>query len=235
MKIYFTISILLVINLCQAQKEDYVWLGGYNYDNFPPDTLIIEGYRMDFNKKPFEIENNIDLKYGILGNNTSISDNKGNLLFYTNGCAVMNKNYHLMPNGDSINGGKWFDLLWKHCSQGYPGTQDVLILPDPGNQNGYYLLHKPNIYNSPNPTYRRLDYTYIDISLDNGNGGVTTKNKTFYNNSVQFSYLTAVKHQNKKDWWIYQPIVNDSIFLTFLLDENAINRMPDQNTHQFLD
>ena len=30
----------------------------------------------------------------------------GNLLFYTNGCAVMDRNLNLMPNGDSINSGQ---------------------------------------------------------------------------------------------------------------------------------
>ncbi|MBK6784894.1 MAG: hypothetical protein IPG79_14880 [Saprospiraceae bacterium] len=96
-------------------------------------------------------------------------------------------------------------------------------------------MHKPNVYNSPNPTYRRLNYSYIDISLDNGNGDVTLKNQTFYDKSVQFSYLTAIRHENKRDWWILQPLVNDSVFLTFLLDENGIKKMPDQNTHQYLD
>ncbi len=222
-------------SLCLAQKEDYIWLGGYDFDNDSLDANVVEGYRFDFNKKPFGVENNISWKYGILGNNSSISDKNGNLLVFTNGCTIYNKYYQIMPNGDSINAGEWYDKLWKQCSKGYPGTQDVLILPDPREKDGYYLIHKPNIYNSPNPTYRRLDYSYIDMSLDNGNGDVTLKNQSFYDKSVQFSYLTAIKHQNKKDWWILQPLVNDSVFLTFLLDENGIRRMPDQNTHQFLD
>lgn len=141
-KSFLLIVIFTIPTLLYCQKEDYNWLGGYNYDNFPLETLIIEGYRMDFNKKPFLIENNVNIVYGIDGNNTSISDKDGNLLFYTNGCAIMNTNYQIMPNGDSINAGKWFDIFRKHCSQGYPGREDVLILNDPANEKGYYLFHK---------------------------------------------------------------------------------------------
>lgn len=219
-----------------AQKEDYVWLGGYNYDNFPTDTLIIEGYRIDFNKKPFQVENNIDLKFGMEGNNASISDKEGNLLFYTNGCAVMNKNYRLMPNGDSINSGEFFDLFRVHCSVGYPGPQDVLIINDPYNQKGYYLFHKPNIYYPQIPDSFQLHYTYVDMNLDGGLGDVVVKNKRYVSNqNLLYSYFTGIKHQNKKDWWLIQPLRDDSIFLTFLINENGINRMPDQNTHQYFD
>lgn len=230
------ILIILINTLSHAQKEDYNWLGGYNYDNFPPDTLIIEGYRMDFNKRPFQIQNNVDIKYGILGDNASISDKDGHLLFYTNGCAVMNKNYELMPNGDSINAGKWFDIFNKHCSIGYPGAQDVIILDDPAIESGYYLIHKPNIYYPLIEDSIALNYSYIDMGLEEGKGDVTIKNRKFYEheNLLRF-YLTSIKHKNKKDWWVIQPIEEDSLFLTFLINENGIKRMPNQNTHQYFD
>ncbi|HMR89289.1 MAG TPA: hypothetical protein PKD51_14105, partial [Saprospiraceae bacterium] len=44
---------------CHAQKEDYIWLGGYDYDNDINDTNRVEGYRINFNNKPLEIENDI--------------------------------------------------------------------------------------------------------------------------------------------------------------------------------
>lgn len=236
-KRYFLILFALYFSsVCIAQKEDFNWLGGYNYDNLPPDTLIIEGYRIDFNNKPFRIDNNIDVKYGILGNNASISDKNGNLLFYTNGCAVMDRNFNIMPNGDSINGGKWFDLFRLHCSLGYPGFQDVLILNDPGFEYGYYIFHKPNIYYPQIDDSLQLHYSYVDMRLNNGLGDVTVKNRRYVQNqNLLSSYFTAIKHQNKKSWWIIQPLEEDSLFLTFLLDESGIKRRANQNTHQFFD
>lgn len=236
-KRYFLILFALYFSsVCIAQKEDFNWLGGYNYDNLPPDTLIIEGYRIDFNNKPFRIDNNIDVKYGILGNNASISDKNGNLLFYTNGCAVLDRNMNIMPNGDSINGGKWFDLNRLHCSFGYPGFQDVLILNDPASEYGYYIFHKPNIYYPQIDDSLQLHYSYVDMRLNSGLGDVTVKNKRYVENqNILSSYFTAIRHQNKKSWWIIQPLEEDSLFLTFLLDGTGINRLANQNTHQYFD
>ncbi|MBK6784895.1 MAG: hypothetical protein IPG79_14885 [Saprospiraceae bacterium] len=86
-----------ICSICLAQKEDYIWLGGYDFDNYPLDSSVVEGYRMDFNKRPFTVENDIGFRYGILGNNASIADKHGNLLMFTNGCVVYNKNYQIMP------------------------------------------------------------------------------------------------------------------------------------------
>jgi hypothetical protein len=235
MKHLITFLILYTTTFLHSQKQDYIWLGGYDYDNDPLDENVVEGYRMDFNKKPFQVENDIGFRFGILGNNASIADKDGKLLMFTNGCTIYNKNYQIMPNGDSINAGEWFDKLWKHCSGGYPGVQDVLILPDPGNEKGYYLFHKPNIYNAPAPTTRKLYYSYIDGKLDNNNGDVTIKNKKFNDADLLYFYLTGIKHKNKKDWWLIQPIESDSSFLTFLVDSSGINQKPNQNTHQFFD
>lgn len=235
-KRYFLILFALYFSsVCLAQKEDYNWLGGYDY-NPTPGSLIIEGYRIDFNNKPFRIDNNVDVKYGIEGNNASINDKNGNLLFYTNGCAVMDRNLNLMPNGDSINSGKWFDLFRQYCSIGYPGFQDVLILNDPAFEYGYYIFHKPNIYYPQIDDSLQLHYSYVDMRLNNGLGDVTVKNKRYVQNqNLLSSYFTAIKHQNKISWWIIQPLEEDSLFLTFLLDETGINRSANQNTHQFFD
>ena len=49
-----------------------------------------------------------------------------------------------MPHGDSINAGLFFDYYWRGmCRLGYPGTQNLIILPDPGYEAGYYILHIP--------------------------------------------------------------------------------------------
>ena len=189
MKKYLFIYFLFVLSFCNAQKEDYIWLGGYDYDNDILDTNRVEGYRFDFNKKPFQVENDIGFRFGFLGHNTSICNKNGNLISFYNGCAVYNTNYQIMPNGDSINAGEWFDKIWKSCAFGYPGVQDALLLNDPGNENGYYLFHKTNIYNQSNPTTRKLHYSYIDGSLDNGKGDLTIKNSIINNEDLLFYYF----------------------------------------------
>ncbi len=211
---------------CFAQKEDYIWI-----QRGP--SLSIGGFLFDFNKQTFKPEI-VNPPLGFSGNNASICDREGNLLFYSNGRAVIDRFHHVMPNGDSINEGSFAEKYWGGPFNGYPGSQDVLILPDPGKKNGYYLFHKLIVTENNKSTFR-LFYTYMDITVGIG-GDVIDKNKLYFDrDTVMWGFFTAMKHKNKQDWWIIQPLVNDSTFLTFLLDKNGINRMPDQNTHQYFD
>ena len=71
-----------------AQKENYVWAMG-------------EGAGLDFNSGTV-----VPISTGILAEEgcSSICDPSGNLLFYTNGREVWNRNHNQMPNGDSLAG-----------------------------------------------------------------------------------------------------------------------------------
>lgn len=226
MKIFivFYISILSFDTIGQI-KGDYHWIGGVKE----------KGYIFDFNQKN-PIPQKQVLQFGYTGNNTSISDQDGKLLFYFNGCAVMNRLHQVMPNGDSINKGSFFELFWRgDCIYGYPGFQETLILQDPSYPDGYYLFHKPNMYYPMISDSFQLHYTYIDMKLDNGNGDVVIKNQQYYEKEdLMYSFFTAIKHSNQLDWWVIQPVIEDSIFLTFAInDEKGIVRYPNQNSHQF--
>ena len=144
MRIISKIILLLLLQgtLISQNKRDYNWIMSNN-------TLPAEGVEsvlFNFNLKPFTIvpfQGTID--HG--SNNSIISDAEGNLLFYTNGCAIANREHQMMPEGDSINAGEFFDIVWQgDCRFGYPGTQDIMALPDPYFDQGYYLISKPRIY-----------------------------------------------------------------------------------------
>ncbi len=222
----------LYTNSFAQNKQDYIWLWGV--DRLPAPG--IQGYKFDFNIKPFSITStNIGVEFG--NNNASICDKDGNLLFYTNGCAVLNKEANIMPNGDSINYDIWWDLTGRNnCEKlGYPGTQNSIILNDPGNNDEYFLLHKPYIFEDwENYNQHYLWYSKIDMSLDNGLGDVIEKNQVLYDERQSLSsYLTAINHANGKEWWIIQPLLEDSLFIIFLLTENGFERKEDQNTRQY--
>ncbi|MBK8698900.1 MAG: T9SS type A sorting domain-containing protein [Saprospiraceae bacterium] len=165
-------------------------------------------------------------------NNASVSNLNGQLLFYTNGCKVVQANHQLMENGDSINFGKFIIDFWANCEYGYIGWQDIIILNDPLNVNGYYILHKTRDY-IPNPYKSYTDalkYTYVDMSFNNGNGSVLKKNIVIYEeNDLCSSYLTAINHANIKDWWLIQMRENSNAYLKFLIDENGPMLVDSQN------
>ena len=134
----FLISLLILIGhqLSAQVKADFYWPFGKDQDPAPG----LQASEFDFNGYPFIKRREGGLSFD--RNNSSICDENGNLLFYSNGCAVANRNHELMPNGEGINAGPFFDVIWEgDCKNGYPGRQDVLILPDPGNDQGLSLIH----------------------------------------------------------------------------------------------
>ena len=174
----FIIGMFLSMVLAAQSKQDYQWFFGNDQNGAIPGY---QGLRMNFNEVPFGVTQATNgLSFG--RNNTSICDKEGNLLMYTNGCAIANRNHEIMMNGDSINWGNFAEYFWfdGDCRAGYPGRQDILILPDPAYDKGYYLIHKTVEYNydTDKDSYlQNLKYSYIDIELDNGLGAVIPYNE----------------------------------------------------------
>lgn len=214
-------------NLFSQGKVDNVWLFGR--DN-PPSSLK-EGFRFDFEDDV--LIDSINLGSQILSANASICDDNGDLLFYTNGCRVLNNNHEIMLNGDSISYDTFFTVFGRDCDRGTSGFQDNIILKNPQNNKQYYLIHKPRIYNGVNiPLSIELWYSIIDLEKDGGKGDVIEKNvKLFSEKEALASYLTAIQHSNNKDWWIIQP-VEDSLFATFLIDDSGITFQGYQNSNR---
>ena len=130
---------------------------------------------------------------------SSISDLNGNLLFYTDGRNVWDKNHIIMPNAN-YNAGT--GLLGDPSS-----TSSGLIIPKPGNTDQYYVFtvdepHHQNAFAFPNQgpanvsgnaigSYdsggsvpsaddgfnNGLAYTLVDLTLNSGDGDVVTSEK----------------------------------------------------------
>jgi len=223
----FIVAVLSSLNLKAQNKQDYIWLFGFGGD---------DSYIFDFNQSPYEFEQeNLPIPMGSF--NGSICDNEGNLLFFTNGCSIYNSQYELMENGDSLNYDIIIELGLANCVGGYIGNQDVLIIKSPGSEKLYYVIHKTLIYNGPNENDSiPIHYTLVDMSANNGLGRVIEKNKDVYvEKECLFFYLTGIHHINQTDFWFLQPIADDSIIITHLIDEEGIHRYPDQDANNFFE
>ena len=91
---------------------------------------------------------------------STISDRFGNLLFYSDGTTVWNRNHLVMQNGNNLFGDA-------------SSTQSAIIVPKPDDQNIYYIFTVDNALDGSN---FGLNYSIIDISLNGGLGAVTNKN-----------------------------------------------------------
>ncbi len=217
-------------HLYSQSQEDYKWIFGENYN---PNTKTNRIDIMDFSNK-----GRIDSIYthdSVANHNAEISDRDGNLLFYANGCRIIDSTFQIMENGDSINFGK----TWKkYCSSyaAYPGPGNSIILPDPGNapdcnreegRNGYYLIHKrQELITEPylQVSIPELYYSYIDMNGNSGRGKVTKKNQTiFKTTNIVSGYLTACKHSNGIDWWLIQMEQDTNIYFKVLLTKDGFS------------
>ena len=166
---------------------------------------------LHFNKGKLEALN--DSKMSIINGSSSISDKKGNLLFYTNGQTVWNKNHQIMEDGEDLAG----EL---------DNSQSSIIVPKPNSDSTYYIFtNRKTKLDSP-LLFPGIYYAEVEISNTYPNGKILQKRQRLSNSNAQ--KITAVHHKNGKDIWlitygsnVYQGVNN--VFLAFKVTEFGIN------------
>lgn len=144
-----------------------------------------------------------------------MSDTAGNLLFYTNGIKVWNKNHQVMPNGDSL--------------EADPSSYNAaVIVPWPRNPNKYYIFTSdvgcycggpldPNS-NWPN---EGIKYSLVDMSADNGNGDVILKNIPIM--SPAHEQLATTLHADGERVWVMAHKRNEEKYFCWLVGINGLD------------
>jgi PKD repeat protein len=134
---------------------------------------------------------------------SSISDNMGNLMFYSSAQAILNSNHTIMANGGSLVGDP-------------SSTQASMIVKHPGNNNLYCVFTTSAV--------GAFAYSIVDMSLAAGLGSVTVLNSSLYNLTCEKQ--VAVRHCNGKDVWIISHEINSDKFVSHLLTSSGVNPMP---------
>lgn len=178
-----------------SQNETAKWYFGYNaaldFMTNPPTILASSSMTVDEGC-------------------ASISDNSGNLLFYTDGAVIWTKTHTVMANGTGLIGG-------------HTPTQSSLILKKPGSATLYYVFTIHGNTWAPG-----LHYSIVDMSLASGNGSVTVKNANLSAGSVH-EKVTATRHCNGTDFWIvvrdfsYINMNDNGNFHAFLLTSTGVS------------
>ena len=140
----------------------------------------------------------------------SFSDKDGNLLFYTDGTTVYNKNHQSMPNGRNLRGNP-------------SSTQSGIIVPHPGDPNLFYIFTVGANFGDGEPG---LNSYLVDMTLDNGLGdifsGPIDLSKGEANQWTE--KVTSVKGSECNTFWVISLVRN--IFYTFKIDENGLDETP---------
>jgi len=207
------IGFILSIQPAWGQGLNSLWMGGSDSEGDPPfggvDLNFITGAAV-----VTALERNIDFRRTC----ANITDTDGNLLFSTNGTFVANVTGDTMLNGAGLNPGPYADLY----PEGLYLNQAVLIVPDPGDGSHYYLFHN-TIDDSQELTAALLYVTEVEMGLDGGLGGVTAKNQILLAEELNPGKLTAVRHGNGRDWWVYCHQANSARYYRFLVDPTGIS------------
>ncbi|AXG75100.1 hypothetical protein DVK85_13015 [Flavobacterium arcticum] len=238
---YFTVFLLLFFSFSSlAQGEANNWFFGNNagIEFLENGTVVpLAGSAMTTNEGC-----------------STLSDPLGNLLFYTDGRNVWDKNHVLMPNGNYAAG---------TGLNGDPSsTQSGIIVPKKGDPNIYYIFtvdepHHQNADSYPDQftdTYienggatgtipndddgfnNGFNYSIVDLSVTGTNGSigdVTTRNVHLVtydaDDSEQIKYqcsekITAVKNASATGFWVLTQFVDK--FYAFEVTSTGVNEIP---------
>lgn len=142
----------------------------------------------------------------------TISDQNGNLLFYTDGVTVWNKLHQVMENGTGLRG---------HFSS----SQSALIVRKPGVDSLYYIFTAGLEQGVYPPNYNdTLNYSIVNINANNGLGKLISKNAPLcYPVTEQ---LGGCIHANGTDVWIITHRLDSPEYCSYLLTPSGINAIP---------
>ncbi|MEP7254491.1 MAG: PKD domain-containing protein [Ferruginibacter sp.] len=191
--IFSFFAFLLISNYSFCQQGNIWYFGEYaglNFNTNPPTPLT-------------------DGQLNTYEGCASICDKNGQLLFYTDGRKVYNRNHQVMPNGDGLMGGP-------------SSTHSAIIVPKPGSSAIYYIFTAEPINSTLVTSYH---FSEVDMQLDGGLGDVTgQKNILLYTRSTE--RLAAVKQANGVDYWVVTKGFGNDSFSVYKVSCDGVNMTP---------
>ncbi|MGI4739960.1 MAG: YncE family protein [Janthinobacterium lividum] len=127
---------------------------------------------------------------------------RGELLFYTDGQTVWNRQHQPMPGGRRLMGSG-------------SSTQSALIVPDPGSGNIFYIFTV-----APQGSPDGLRYSVVDMTRANGLGDVPRANLLLITPVAE--KLAAVRHPNGRDVWVVAHRWNSNAFVSYLVTADGV-------------
>jgi hypothetical protein len=211
----FALCILIPLISC-SQGFNHTWLLG-------TDTGFPMG-KIEFDTNAFILIQQ-QRKMTFKDTQATICNSNGDFLISSNGVWIANSNNDTMMNGSNLNPGS-FTSSW---SEGLPIANGNLILPFPGDSTKFVLFHQTgdSLGNVPST---ELFYSVIDMTHDNGLGGVDSsqKNIIIFHDTLSWG-IGACKHANGRDWWIVAIKDSSDLIYKILLSSNGIASVTTQN------
>lgn len=186
----------LCFAFAKAQNESANWFFGVNAG-------------IDFNQNPPQprLDGALNTGEGC----ASISDENGNLLFYTDGRRIFNRNHVIMANGTGLLGNS-------------SSTSSAIIVPQPNSNGNRYFVFTVDTDDGFFRNSVGLHYSVVDMALDGGNGGVVSGEKNINLLPLTSEKLTAVQNAVRDGFWIITQF--EDTFYAYSLTASGLNTVP---------
>lgn len=192
-KIAFPILFLFTI-FSYSQGEANIWYFGKNAG-------------LDFNSgSPLALT---DGQLNTLEGCATISNSSGQLLFYTDGITVFNKNHEVMPNGNGLLGNP-------------SSSQSAVAVPKPNSSTIYYVFTSDAAeQNNANG----VNFTEVDLNLNTGLGDVTS-NKNVLLLKPACEKIAVIKNDSADEYWVVIHERGSNRFLAYNISATGVNTNP---------
>lgn len=137
----------------------------------------------------------------------SMCNANGELLFWTDGLVVRNRDGVVMPGGTGL--------------LGSPSSSQTVIVPQPGHCDRFYIFTTTDMDGD-----RMFRYTVVDLCASQGLGSVIPSEKNVVLQTGTTEAVVAVPHANGTDVWVIVFAFAQRTFHAFLLTDQGIAPTP---------
>jgi hypothetical protein len=199
---YLTLSFFVIACMFSstlfAQLENNFWFFGNS----------ASGVYFDPNNGSLPTPNNVQYTpFGGEGCGVVTDPITGQLLFYSDGERVLNRNNQPMPNGTTLGG----------CAS---SAQAVAFAPVPGFCNRYYIFS--NTSGSGCGT-TELRWSIVNMSLENGLGDIEIATKNTLVRSDATEGMIMVQRPGFKEYWLIGKMTNNTTFFVYQITAGGIS------------
>lgn len=202
MKKYIGILLLCCFSLtAYAQGEANYWYfgnkAGLNFNDCTPQAIT-------------------DGELSTIEGCSTFSDASGNLLFYSDGSTVWNRNHEIMPNGQNMLGYE-------------SSSQSAMIIPKPGSNNLYYIFTVGTEF-PDDGAESGFNYYIIDMDEEGGLGDVIEGPYDLSEGRARdwTEKVAAVKGAESGTFWVVSYVPNE--FVAYKITSDGVAETPVKST-----
>jgi hypothetical protein len=214
----FLLLLSVVLSTFAQHKHDFIWKTGYG------DFISPKKYKtasiLDFNFDPVKVYAD-SIRVSLGSANAAICDPKGQLICYSGGYWLESSDAEIVEGSKNLINHAQTTIKTQLDSNGLFGSpQGILMLPTPEKENREFF-----VFNFAVDTFVQQmdDFAYTKVAYQGKiltvleKCKLVTSGKTFYS-----AYVSACRHGNGRDWWIFAVEVGYAKAHLFLFTKDGI-------------